>query len=104
MTPKQRAARWLEPLPAVEIADRLRKLPVFRHTSVDELFRIAGTGRQVRRESGRVLYEAGQRAPDLEFLLDGAITSAEPDGEPETVNAPAALGFQEVFENVPQRA
>src|SRR6185295_20291889 len=38
------------------------------------------------------------------FLLDGAITSAEPAGEPETVNAPAALGFQEVFENVPQRA
>jgi ATP:ADP antiporter, AAA family len=104
MTPEQRAARWLEPLPAVEIADRLRKLPVFRLTSVDELFRIAGTGRQVRRESGRVLYEAGQRAPDLEFLLDGAVTRAEPGSAAQTVNAPAALGFEEVFENVPQRA
>ena len=104
MTPEQRAARWLEPLPAVEIADRLRKLPVFRFTSVDELFRIAGTGRQVRRESGRVLYEAGQRAPDLEFLLDGAVTRAETGAAAETVNAPAALGFEEMFENVPQRA
>ena len=104
MTAEQRAARWLEPLPAVEIADRLRKLPVFRFTSVDELFRIAGTGRQVRRESGRVLYEAGQRASDLEFLLDGSVTLAEANGAEETLNAPAALGFEEVFENVPQRA
>ncbi len=104
MTPEQRAARWLEPLPAVEIADRLRKLPVFRFTSVDELFRIAGTGRQVRRESGRVFYEAGQRASDLEFLLDGSVTVAESNGAQDTLNAPAALGFEEVFENVPQRA
>ncbi len=104
MTPEQRAARWLEPLPAVEIADRLRKLPVFRFTSVDELFRIAGTGRQVRRESGRVLYEAGQRASDLEFLLDGSVTLAESNGATSTLDAPAALGFEEVFENVPQRA
>jgi len=104
MTPEQRAARWLEPLPAVEIADRLRKLPVFRFTSVDELFRIAGTGRQVRRESGRLLYEAGDRAPELEFLLDGAVTRAEPGSAPEPVGAPAALGFEEMFENVPQRA
>jgi CRP-like cAMP-binding protein len=104
MTPEQRAARWLEPLPAVEIADRLRKLPVFRFTSVDELFRIAGTGRQVRRESGRVLYEAGQRASDLEFLLDGSVTLAESNGATSTLEAPAALGFEEVFENVPQRA
>jgi CRP-like cAMP-binding protein len=104
MTPEQRAARWLEPLPAVEIADRLRKLPVFRFTSVDELFRIAGTGRQVRRESGRVLYEAGLRAADLEFLLDGAVTRAEAGAAPDTINAPAALGFEEVFENAPQRA
>jgi CRP-like cAMP-binding protein len=104
MTPEQRAARWLEPLPAVEIADRLRKLPIFQFTSVDELFRIAGTGRQVRRESGRVLYESGKRALDLEFLLDGAVTYAVPDGASESIGAPAALGFEEVFENVPQRA
>ena len=68
------------------------------------MFRIAGTGRQVRRESGRVLYEAGQRASDLEFLLDGSVTVAEANGAEETLNAPAALGFEEVFENVPQRA
>jgi AAA family ATP:ADP antiporter len=104
MTPEQRAARWLEPLPAVEIADRLRKLPVFQLTSVDELFRIAGTGRQVRRESGRVLFEAGKRAPDLEFLLDGAVTRVVNGAPSDTIAAPAALGFEEVFENVPQRA
>ncbi len=48
-----RRSRWLEPLPAVEVADRLSRLPLFAFTSVDELFRIAGTGRQVRHEQGR---------------------------------------------------
>jgi len=39
---------WMEPLPAVELADRLRTIPLFDFISVDELFRVAGTGRQVR--------------------------------------------------------
>ena len=44
----RRRTLWQEPLPAVELADRLRKLPIFHFTSVDELFRIASLGRQVR--------------------------------------------------------
>jgi ATP/ADP translocase/HEAT repeat protein/CRP-like cAMP-binding protein len=109
LTAEQRQKRWLEPLPAVEMAERLARLPLFRVTSVDELFRIAGTGRQVRHEPGRVIYEAGRRAADLQFLLDGEVTRTwlGADGKPaapETVTGPASLGFDEVFEGIPQRA
>ena len=47
---------WMEPLPAVELAHRARKIELFDFVSVDELFRIAGAGRQVRHEGGRALY------------------------------------------------
>ena len=105
----QRQQRWLEPLPAVEIADRLARLPLFALTTVDELFRIAGTGRQVRHERGRTIYEAGRRASDLQFLLDGTVTRVEVDASgtasaPEEIDGPASIGFDEVFEGEPQRA
>src|SRR5207249_5271055 len=67
MPTEDRRAKWLEPLPAVEVASRLRGVPLFELVSVDELFRIAAIGKQVR-------YEAGQRAGEdasrstLEFL------------------------------------
>jgi hypothetical protein len=74
MTPEARANRWLEPLPAVEVADRLRRLPLFKFTSIDELFLVASSGRQVRHEPGSVIYEGGHVATDLEFLLDRTVT------------------------------
>ena len=37
---------------AVELASRLRSVPLFAFASVDELFRIALLGRQVRYEPG----------------------------------------------------
>ena len=74
VTPERRRALWLEPLPAVELADRLRRIQLFNFASVDELFRIAGLGRQVRHEAGRVLYEKGRAPESLQFLLDGRVT------------------------------
>ncbi len=44
--PDKRRDLWIEPLPAVELADRLRTMPLFDFVSVDELFRIAGAGRR----------------------------------------------------------
>jgi AAA family ATP:ADP antiporter len=104
LSPEARKARWLEPLPAVEVADRLCRLPLFRFTTVDELTRIAGTGRQVRHEPGRVLYEADRRAETVEFLLDGTVTCEPSGGVPSEVASPAALGFDDAFEGVPQGA
>ena len=57
---ERRKQLWQEPLPAVELADRLRHVPLFDFTHVDELFRLARLGRQVRYEKGRALYERGE--------------------------------------------
>ncbi len=74
MPSEKRRALWLEPLPAVELADRLRRVQLFGFASVDELFRIAGLGRQLRHETGRTLYESGRPAESLQFLLDGRVS------------------------------
>ena len=47
MPAERRRELWHEPLPAAELATRLRELPLFASVSIDELFRIASTARQV---------------------------------------------------------
>jgi CRP-like cAMP-binding protein len=98
---EQRRALWLEPLPAVELADRLRSIQLFDFASGDELFRIAGMGRQVRHEPGRVIYEAGRNADSLQFLLDGRVSVKETSGETREVTAPDVLAFEAVLEGSP---
>ena len=71
---ERRKQLWQEPLPAVELADRLRRVPLFDFTHVDELFRLARLGRQVRYEKGRALYERGELVTSIQFLLDGRVT------------------------------
>lgn len=100
---ERRRALWLEPLPAVELADRLRRIPLFTFASVNELFRIALLGRQVRHEAGRVLYEKGRPAESVQFLLDGEVT-VEEDRERADIRripAPAVLAFENVLEGSP---
>jgi HEAT repeat protein len=98
-----RRALWMEPLPAVELANRLRSIPLFEFVSVDELFRISGIGRQVRHEAGRVLYHQGSAAEMLQFLLDGKVAMGSDAGESHEIEAPAALAFYEVLEGSPVR-
>ena len=104
LSPERRRALWLEPLPAVELADRLRHIQLFDFASVDELYRIAGLGRQVRHEPGRVLYEAGRPAETLQFLLDGRVTVQTEGGQIREVDAPEVLGFEAVLEGSPMDA
>jgi AAA family ATP:ADP antiporter len=99
LSSERRRALWLEPLPAVELADRLRRVPLFTFASVNELFRIASLGRQVRHEGGRVLYEKGRPADSLQFLLDGQVTVE--DDVMRTISAPAVLAFENVLEGSP---
>jgi CRP-like cAMP-binding protein len=102
MAPSERRQRWLEPLPAVELADRLRRIPLFDYVSVDELFRVAGTGRQVRHEPGRVIYQEGLHPDTLQFLMDGEVAIEAGEGEHfETRSAPAALAFEEMLQGLP---
>jgi len=103
MPPDKRFALWQEPLPSVELADRLRRLPVFEFTQVNELFRLARLGRQVRHEAGRTLYSRGATPTSLQFLLDGRVRSEDGDGEHDVI-APAPLAVEEVLEGAPMRA
>jgi AAA family ATP:ADP antiporter len=103
MPAERRRDLWQEALPSVELADRLRRMPLFNFTSVDELFRLARVGRQVRYEPGHVLYERGSAATSVQFLLDGQVTSDGEDGRYE-LTAPEALAFEEVLEGSPVTA
>jgi HEAT repeat protein/CRP-like cAMP-binding protein len=93
----------MEPLPAVELADLLRTIPLFDFVSVDELFRIAGTGRQVRHQGGRELYHEGAQADDVQFLLEGSVRLSGGDDAPCDLDAPAVLAFEKMLEGSPLR-
>jgi ATP/ADP translocase/HEAT repeat protein/CRP-like cAMP-binding protein len=102
LSAERRRALWLEPLPAVELADRFRRMHLFGFASVDELFRIAALGRQVRYDGGQALYERGRTATSLQVLLDGRVTIET--ASPRTVDAPAVLAFDNVLEGTPVEA
>jgi HEAT repeat protein/CRP-like cAMP-binding protein len=101
MPAERRRALWLEPLPAVELANRLRTVPLFAFASVDELFRIAQLGKQVRHEPGRTLYEAGRAVDSIQCLLDGRVSATRPGGETKEIAAPNVVGFEAVIEGSP---
>ncbi len=85
-------------LPDVELASRLRAIPLFGFVSVDELFRVADTARQVRHEPGDDLYRRDEAAEEVLFLLEGRVDVNGVDGRVETVPAPAALNVADTLE------
>jgi ATP:ADP antiporter, AAA family len=97
----KRRALWLEPLPSVEIATRLRAIPIFASVATDELFRIARTGRQVRLDRGHTLYEAGSLPSHVHLLLDGQVRATTSGGEDRDIRHPAPLGLEEALEQRP---
>ena len=97
---ERRRQLWQEPLPSVELADRLRRVPLFDFTHIDEMFRLSRLGRQVRYEQGRIVYERGEIASSIQFLLEGRVT--ETGGR--DITAPAALGFEQILEGSPMPA
>ena len=98
MTDDRRRSLWNEPLPAVEIASRLSTLPLFATTWVDELFRLAVTGHQVRHESGAGLYQEGTAPHALQFLLDGEAAVTLKSAPIGSIAPPAAIAFEEVVQ------
>ncbi|MEN3338731.1 MAG: hypothetical protein V7647_2407 [Acidobacteriota bacterium] len=98
MPASRRRELWLEPLPASEIAGRIRALPLFGSVSVDELFRIAHASKQVRHDGGTVLLKEGVVADTVHVLLDGRVTAVRHDAEPRAVEAPAVFGFVEALQ------
>jgi hypothetical protein len=61
----------IDSLPIVELADRVRVIPLFATLSVDELFRIAEAGEEIRHPAGRELCHAATPAEEVLFLLEG---------------------------------
>jgi CRP-like cAMP-binding protein len=79
-------------------------LPLFARVSVDELFRIAGSGRQARHEPGTVLLQEGIVPTTVHILLDGHVVVSRQSEAPATITAPAALGLEEVLQGAPASA
>jgi AAA family ATP:ADP antiporter len=103
MPASRRRELWVEPLPASEIAARIRPLPLFASVSVDELFRIANASRQVRHDAGTVLLQEGAVPAAVHVLLEGRVAASGRAGAPRTVESPAALGFAEALQGAPMR-
>ena len=98
---ERRKQLWQEPLPAVELADRLRKVPLFDFTHVDELFRLARLGRQVRYETGPHGVRARRAASRRSSSCSTAASPSPGRSATSDVAAPAALGFEELLEGSP---
>jgi ATP:ADP antiporter, AAA family len=107
MPAERRRELWLEPLPAAELAGRLRALPLFASISVDELFRIAGASRQVRHQPGTTLLMDAVVPETIHILLDGRVgahaSGGARDEAPYTIESPAALGFLQSLQGRPMR-
>ncbi|HEX6974746.1 MAG TPA: Npt1/Npt2 family nucleotide transporter [Vicinamibacterales bacterium] len=103
MTPERRRELWHEPLPAAEIAERLRRLPLFAAVSVDELYRIAGATRQVGHDAGASLLQEGAVPDTIHILIDGRLVATGRGGEPQMIEVPAAPGFIEALQGHPMR-
>jgi AAA family ATP:ADP antiporter len=101
MAPERRRELWHEPLPAAELATRLRALPLFAAVSVDEIYRVAGTARQARHEAGTILMDEGAVPDAIHILIDGRVTATNRAGESRSFEAPAAPGFTEALEGLP---
>ncbi len=92
---------WLDPLPSADLANKMSSLPLFGAVTVDEIFRICDTGRQMRSEPGRLLCQESLVPESVQFLLNGHVVVTKPGGEILHVEAPAVLAFQEVLEERP---
>ena len=83
LTPERRRRRWIEPLPAAALVGRMRGLKLFGLVSVDELFRMASAGHQVRHDAGTTLLREGAVPENLHLLLDGrVVATARRSGRP----------------------
>ena len=103
MSAEARRSRWREALPAVVAAERLRRVPLLRFASVGQLLRLAGAGRTVRPEPGRLLYRQGAAATEVQLLLEGPVALQAGDAPATEGSAPLALGLEAVLGGERQR-
>jgi AAA family ATP:ADP antiporter len=90
-----------EPLTIVELAHRVRLIPLFEFVSVDELFRVAAAGEEAHHPAGRELFHPGAAPDHMEFLIEGAVQMIQPSGATREIDAPAVLGLEDVLQGAP---
>ncbi|HVQ13942.1 MAG TPA: HEAT repeat domain-containing protein, partial [Vicinamibacterales bacterium] len=103
------AAQWAargttassDDLPVVALVDRIRTTPVFIALSIDELFRVAEGGLEIRHQAGREISRAGQPADEVFFLLEGALELRTDGGSEKELAAPAVANVEEVLQGIP---
>jgi CRP-like cAMP-binding protein len=78
-------------------------VPVFSSVSVADLVRLAGLGRQMRYESGQILYQESVVPEQLQFLLDGGVTASAGGRDGHNIMPPAALAFEEILDGRPMQ-
>ena len=91
-------------LPVVSLVDRIRTTPVFAALSIDELFRVAEVGQEIRHQAGREITRVGQRADEVFFLLEGALEATSDGGPGKELTAPAVANIEEVLQGIPLRS
>jgi AAA family ATP:ADP antiporter len=88
-------------LPVVALVDRIRTTPVFVALSIDELFRVAEVGQEIRHQAGREISRSGQPADEVFFLLEGALELRTDSGRDKELTAPAVANVEEVLQGIP---
>jgi CRP-like cAMP-binding protein len=108
----QQVAKWTksrsglagENVPLVELVNRLRTIPVFTFVSVVELFRIAEQAQPIVFDSGSAIYEKGDPADTVLFLLTGSVRIEGADGTTAETAAPAAINLADALVGRPVTA
>jgi AAA family ATP:ADP antiporter len=92
-----------EGLPVVALVDRIRATPVFTALSIDELFRVAEVGQEIRHQAGREISRSGQAPDEVFFLLEGALEATADHAPGKELTAPAVVNIEEVLQGIPLR-
>lgn len=87
-------------LPTVEIANRLGRIPIFAFVSMDELFRVIESGREVWYSADQPVGAEGATEA-VELLVEGSVRRSAAAGGGETLRAPDVLGLEEVLQGAP---
>ena len=98
LTPEGRQPRWLERLPAIVLADRVRSLSMFASVTIEEICRLASSGRQLRHDDQAALLHEGVVPEVFHVLLDGSVVARTRGGNVRTVKGPLLIGFEPALE------
>ena len=93
-----------QPRPIVELAHRMRTLPLFEFVSIDELFRIASLGEEAHHPAGRDLSARGEVPQYVDFVIEGVARMTTDAGLERDLAAPAVIGLEEVLQGAPYAA